>query len=166
MNLENLEKLFVHELKDIYSAESQILKALPKMEKAASDSDLKAAFRKHLEETKEQVARLETIFEKLEYSAGGHKCKGMEGLLEEAQDMIDADADDRVRDAGLISAAHRVEHYEIAAYGTAVAIAEKIGNQGAADLLRKTLEEEGKTDRDLTHLANRVINFKALKAGF
>ncbi len=166
MKLESLEKLFVHELKDLHSAESQILKALPEMEKAASHDELKAAFAKHYKETKVHVQRLESIFKGLEFEPGGHKCKAAEGLIAEGKDMIEAEAEDAVRDAGLIGAAQRVEHYEMAAYGTAVALAEKLGMQEAADTLRLTLEEEGKTDRDLTALAERVVNFKALKAGF
>ncbi len=164
MKLDTLDKLFAHELKDLHSAENQILKALPEMEKAASHEELKAAFKKHMNETKVHVQRLEKIFKGLDFAPGGHKCKGAEGLIAEAKDLISADADDWVRDAGLIGAAQRVEHYEMAGYGTAVALAEKLGNHEAIELLRMTLEEEGKTDRDLTALAERVINFKALKA--
>lgn len=166
MILENLDKLFAHELKDLYSAENQLLKALPKMEEAANHGDLKAAFQKHLGETKKQVERLTKVFESLEFEPGGHRCRGMEGIIEEGADMITMEADEHVRDAGLIAAAQRIEHYEIAGYGTAVALAEKLGKNEAADLLRASLEEEGRTDRDLTHLAERVINFKALRAGF
>lgn len=164
MKLDSLEKLFVHELKDIHSAERQLLKALPVMADAANNSDLKAAFQKHLKETQGQVDRLDTIFAGLDFQPGGHKCAAMAGLIEEGEEMCKADADEHVRDAGLIACAQRVEHYEIAAYGTAVALAEKLGMQDAADLLRKSLEEEGKTDRDLTHLAERIINFEALMA--
>jgi ferritin-like metal-binding protein YciE len=162
MKLDSLEKLFVHELKDLHSAERQMLEALPKMEEAAGDSNLKAALRSHRRETEEQLSRLDQIFAGLDYEPGGHKCRAMEGLIREGRDMISADADPRVRDAGLVAAAQRVEHYEISAYGTAVAIAEKLGRQAEADLLRLTLEEEGRTDRDLTALAERIVNFKAL----
>lgn len=164
MKLESLDKLFVHELKDIHSAERQLLKALPKMAEAASNGDLKAAFQKHLTETEGQIDRLDKIFLGLDFESGGHRCAAMAGLIEEGEEMCKADADEHVRDAGLIACAQRVEHYEIAAYGTAVALAEKLGRQEAADLLRKNLEEEGKTDRDLTHLAERIINFEALMA--
>ncbi len=164
MKLESLEKLFVHELKDIHSAERQLLKAIPAMAEAASNSELKAAFQKHLKETQGQVERLDKIFAGLDFESGGHRCAAMNGLIEEGEEMCKADADDHVRDAGLIACAQRVEHYEIAAYGTAVALAEKLGKQEAANLLRETLEEEGKTDRDLTHLAKRIINFEALMA--
>lgn len=164
MKLDTLEKLFVHELKDIHSAEKQLTEALPKMSEAATDTDLKAAFDTHLGETEEQLKRIENIFKKLDFQPGGHKCAAMAGLIEEGDEMCKADAEDEVRDAGLISCAQRVEHYEIAAYGTAVALAEKLGMREEADTLRVTLEEEGKTDRDLTKLADRLINFKALMA--
>ncbi|MEP2775871.1 MAG: ferritin-like domain-containing protein [Luteolibacter sp.] len=164
MKLESLEKLLVHELKDLHSAERQLVEAIPKMAKAASNDELKAAFQKHLQETKGQLERLEKVFAGLDFQPGGHKCAAMEGLIEEGDEMCKADAEKHVRDAGLIACAQRIEHYEIAAYGTSIALAEKLGMQDAADLLRMTLEEEGKTDRDLTHLAERVINFKALMA--
>ncbi|WP_193212904.1 ferritin-like domain-containing protein [Luteolibacter marinus] len=164
MKLENLEKLLVHELKDLHSAEKQMLEALPKMADAATHPDLKKAFRDHLAETKTHVTRLESIFAGLDFQPGGHRCEAMAGLVKEGAGMISADADPTVRDAGLIAAAQRVEHYEIAAYGTAAALATKLGSHEIAATLRKTLEEEGKADRDLTHLAERVINFKALIA--
>ncbi|MGJ8634298.1 MAG: ferritin-like domain-containing protein [Luteolibacter sp.] len=164
MKLDTLEKLFVHELKDIHSAEKQLLEAIPAMTEAATNDELKAAFNNHLEETKTQLSRLEKIFEGIDFQPGGHKCVAMAGLIEEGEEMCKADANDHVRDAGLIACAQRVEHYEIAAYGTAVALAEKLGHQDVADTLRKTLEEEGKTDRDLSHLAHRIINFEALMA--
>ena len=164
MKLETLHKLFVHELKDIHSAERQLLDALPKMAEAAKNDDLKAAFNTHLEETKGQIQRLDTIFKGLDFQPGGHKCVAMAGLIEEGEEMCKADAEEHVRDAGLIACAQRVEHYEIAAYGTAVALASKLGMQEAAALLRETLEQEGKTDRDLTHLAEKIINFEALMA--
>ena len=162
MKLDTLTKLFVHELKDIHSAERQLLDAIPAMEKAACNEELKAAFAKHLQETKGQIERLDKIFAELDFQPGGHKCAAMAGLIEEGEEMCKADADDHVRDAGLIACAQRVEHYEIAAYGTAVALAEKLGLTDAVVILRETLEEEGKTDRDLTYLADRVINLEAL----
>lgn len=164
MKLDTLEKLLVHELKDLHSAETQIVEALPKLADAASDAGLKKAFTDHLKETKVHVSRLEKIFKDLDFQPGGHRCEAMAGLVKEGAGMIRADADPEVRDAGLIAAAQRVEHYEIAAYGTAVALATKLGKHEIADTLRETLEEEGKADRDLTHIAERVINFKALIA--
>lgn len=164
MKLENLDKLFVHELKDLYSAENQLVDALPKMAQAAKHPELKKAFQSHLEETKTHVTRLESIFQGLDFQPGGHRCVAMSGLIEEGEEMIKADADDDVRDAGLIACAQRVEHYEIAAYGTSVALATKLGKHAVAETLRETLEEEGKADRDLTHIADRVVNFKAMMA--
>jgi ferritin-like metal-binding protein YciE len=162
MNLDNLRKLYVHELKDLYSAEKQLLEALPKMERAASDEGLKKAFADHLEETKRHVRRLEKIFEGLEFEPGGQKCAGMEGLIEEGSDMIEEDAPEDVKDAGLIAAAQRVEHYEMAGYGVARTYAEKLGDYDAADLLQETLNEEGAADRKLSTLATRRINFEAM----
>lgn len=162
MNLDSLKKLLVHELKDLYSAENQIAKALPKMADAAVDADLKRAFQTHLKETERQIKRLEKIFEGLEFKPGGSKCEGMEGLLKEGADIIRAKADPDVRDAGLIAAAQRVEHYEIAGYGTARTYAEKLGDYRTADLLQETLNEEGMADQKLTRLAERKINFEAM----
>src|SRR5207237_9972105 len=139
--LNTLEDLLHHELKDLYSAENQLLKALPKMAKAASHEELVTAFETHLEETKGQVERLDKIAEQLGKKLTGHKCKAMEGLIEEGADLIDEDAEDSVRDAGLIGAAQRVEHYEIAGYGTARALATRLGHEDIADLLGETLEE-------------------------
>ncbi len=164
MKLDTLHKLFVHELKDIHSAERQLLDALPKMAEAAKNEELKAAFKTHLEETKGQILRLDSIFKELDFQPGGHKCAAMAGLIEEGEEMCKADAEEHVRDSGLIACAQRVEHYEIAAYGTAVALANKLGMRDAAALLRETLEQEGKTDRDLTHLAEKIVNFEALMA--
>lgn len=164
MKLDTLEKLLVHELKDLHSAERQLVEALPKMAAAAKHPDLTKAFEDHLKETKSHVSRLENIFEGLDFEPGGHRCEAMAGLIKEGEGMISADADSEVRDAGLIACAQRVEHYEIAAYGTSVALATKLGKHEIAESLRTTLEEEGKADRDLTHLAERVVNFKALIA--
>lgn len=162
MRLDSLKKLYVHELKDLYSAETQISKALPKMMEAAQDADLRSSFQEHLKQTERHIGRLEKIFEGLDYQPGGHRCRGMEGLLEEGADMIKADADPDVRDAGLIAAAQRVEHYEIAAYGVARTYAEKLGEYKAADLLQETLNEEALTDQRLSRLAERKINFEAM----
>jgi ferritin-like metal-binding protein YciE len=164
MKLKTLQDLFHHELKDLYSAETQLLKALPKMAKAATNEDLKAGFEEHLEQTKGHVQRLEQIAESLELRLTGHKCKAMEGLVEEGSELISEDADDTVRDAGLIGAAQRVEHYEIAAYGTARAFAQCLGHDEAADLLEQTLGEEKATDEKLTDLAESVINAEAPQA--
>jgi ferritin-like metal-binding protein YciE len=164
MNLDDLRKLYVHELKDLYSAENQLLKALPKMENAAGDKELKKAFKQHRKETERHVARLEKIFSKLEFKPGGQKCAGMEGLLKEASDMINEDAPSDVKDAGLIAAAQRVEHYEIAGYGVARTYAEKLGDYTAADTLQETLNEEAMADQKLTRLATRKINFEAMTA--
>jgi ferritin-like metal-binding protein YciE len=160
MELESLQDLYIHELKDLLSAENQIIKALPKMAKAASDSKLVAGFKKHLEETKEHAARLEKILKSHDESTRGPKCKGMEDVIKEGAEMIQEDAEDDVRDAGLISAAQRVEHYEIAGYGTARTYAELLGDSAGAKLLQKTLDEEGATDKKLTQLA-RSINVAA-----
>lgn len=161
MKLNTLEDLFKHELKDLYSAEKQLVKALPKMARAATNADLAAGFERHLEETKEHVARLEQISEELGLSLGRHKCKAMEGLIEEGQELLKEDAQDSVRDAGLIGAAQRVEHYEISAYGTARALALKLDLQTAAQILQKTLDEEKATDALLTEAATSV-NAEAL----
>ena len=161
MKLSTLEDLFVEELRDLYSAESQILKALPKMAKASSAKELKAAFEKHLGQTETHVERLEQIFEAMGKSPKGKKCKGMEGLLEEGGEMISEDAEPAVKDAGLIAAAQRVEHYEIAVYGTVSRYAKMLGHTAAEKLLRETLGEEGATDKALTALAEKSINLKA-----
>jgi ferritin-like metal-binding protein YciE len=159
-----LEELLIDELKDIYSAENQIVKALPKMAKAASSPELKRAFERHLEETKRQVERLNQIGEQLEVKLTGKKCKGMEGLIEEGKEIIEEDLDDDTTDAGLIGAAQKVEHYEIAAYGTARTHASLLGYNKVARLLQQTLDEEGATDKKLTALAESVINVEAMQA--
>lgn len=161
MELETLKDLYIHELKDLYSAENQLIKALPKMAKAASNKSLADGFKKHLAETEEHAARLERILKSQDESTRGPKCKGMEGLIKEGQEMIEEDADDDVRDAGLISAAQRVEHYEIAGYGCARTYAEQLGDTEGAKLLQKTLGEEEATDQKLTKLATTVINLQA-----
>src|ERR1051325_2612429 len=140
MKLNTLEDLLHHELKDLYSAENQRVKALPKMAKAATNEDLSAGFKEHLEQTKTHVERLNQIAEELGKKLTGHKCKAMEGLIAEGAELISEDADENVRDAGLIGAAQRVEHYEIAGYGTAAALAEKLGLSDVAEILAETLE--------------------------
>ncbi len=161
MKLNTLQDLFIHELKDLYSAETQLLKALPKMAKAATNPDLKAGFEEHLEQTKVHVSRLEQIADANDYKLSGHKCKAMEGLIEEGGELISEDAEAHVRDAGLIGAAQRVEHYEMAAYGTARALATCLGYDDAAELLGETLEEERATDEKLTELAESIVNSEA-----
>ena len=159
-----LEELLVDELKDLYSAENQIIKALPKMAKAASSPELKRAFERHLEETRRQVERLNQIGEALDIRLTGKKCKGMEGLIEEGKEIMEEDLDDNAIDAGLIGAAQKVEHYEIAGYGTARTHAELLGHSKVAKLLQQTLDEEGATDKKLTALAESIINVEAAVA--
>lgn len=165
MKLNTIEDLFHHELKDLYSAENQLVKALPKMAKAASNEELKAGFEEHLEQTKGHVERLDQIADMIGKKLGGHKCKAMEGLVEEGAELISEDAEDSVRDAGLIGAAQRVEHYEIAGYGTAIALANTLGQREAASLLQKTLQEEKATDAKLTKLAETRVNAAAPVGG-
>jgi ferritin-like metal-binding protein YciE len=163
MELSTLKDLYIHELKDLYSAEKQIIKALPKMAKAATSPDLKAGFEQHLEETKEHAVRLEKILKSHDQTTRGPKCKGMEGVVAEGAEMIEEEADDEVRDAGLIAAAQRVEHYEMAGYGSARTYAELLGDKEGAKLLQTTLDEEAATDEKLTTLATSTINVAANK---
>lgn len=163
MEMESLRELYVEELKDLYSAENQIIKALPKMIRAASSAQLKAGFEEHLQQTKEQLQRLEKIFKGLDESPKGKRCKGMEGLLGEGKELMNEDAEPEVLDAGLIAAAQHVEHYEIAGYGCVRTYAELLGEKDAVDLLQQTLDEEKKTDLKLTKLASS-INVQAKKA--
>jgi ferritin-like metal-binding protein YciE len=158
MALDTLLDLFVHELKDLYSAETQIVKTLPKLVTTANSEESKQAFQDHLQETEGHVQRLEDIFRDLQVSPRGSKCVGMEGLLEESKALMKEKAQDWVMDAALISAAQRVEHYEIAAYGTARDHAEKLGMYPAAQLLQQTLDEEGAADKKLTEIAARSVN--------
>lgn len=161
MALRTLHDLYVDELRDLYNAENQLLKALPKMAKAANSPELKSAFEEHLEVTKEQVSRLEQIFEKLELSPKGKKCKAMEGLLAEGKEVIEEEADPDVKDAALIASAQRVEHYEMAGYGCVRTYARQLGYSDAADLLQATLDEEGEADKALTELAESQVNADA-----
>lgn len=157
---ENLKKLYVDELKDLFSAENQLLKALPKMAKSASSDELRTGFEEHLEQTKVHVQRLEEIFESLDESPKGKKCVGMEGLVKEGSEVVEEGFEDAVMDAGLIGAARRVEHYEIAAYSAVCEIAKVLGQTKHASLLEKTLVEEKQTDEKLAKLATE-INTKA-----
>ncbi len=161
MPLRTLQDLYVDELKDLYSAEQQIIKALPKMAKAASNPELKNAFNRHLDQTMEQVRRLDQIFGELGKNPRGRKCIGMAGLIEEGQEVLREKADPAVKDAGLISAAQRVEHYEMAGYGTVRTFAQMLGYDDAAEALQQTLDEEGDTDHKLTQLAENIINPEA-----
>jgi ferritin-like metal-binding protein YciE len=163
MELTTLQELFKEELQDIYSAETQITKALPKMATAATSPELRKAFEEHLEQTENQIKRLEQIFKKLGEKPGGKTCKGMEGLLKEGDELIKEKPDPAVLDAGLISAAQRVEHYEIAAYGTVRTYAQEMGDKESQRLLQETLDEEGTTDKKLTKLAEQHVNLKAMK---
>ena len=163
MELETLKDLYLHELKDLFSAEQQLVKALPKMAKAASNKELAGGFQTHLEQTKEHAQRLQQILTSHKATTRGPKCKGMEGIVAEGTEMIEEEADDEVKDAGLISAAQRVEHCEMAGYGTARAYAELLGDQEGARLLQTTLEEERQTDEKLSKLAKSAINVAAVK---
>ena len=158
MSLDNLQSLFENELKDIYNAEKQLVDALPKIAKAASSPELAEAITSHLEETKGHVQRLEQIMRSLDMPARGKKCKGMEGLLEEGKEILEEDGEDAVKDAGIISAAQRVEHYEMAAYGCLRTYAEILGHTEAARLLDQTLQEEEAADKKLSSLAEGGIN--------
>jgi ferritin-like metal-binding protein YciE len=161
MEHQALKELYVDELKDIYSAENQLVKALPKMAKAATSDELRTGFEEHLEQTRGHVQRLEQIFKGLGEKPTGKKCKGMEGLVAEGQEMMEEDFEDDLMDAALISAAQRVEHYEIAAYGTVRTYAELLGEDQAVTLLEQTLGEEKETDQKLSDLASD-INVKAM----
>jgi ferritin-like metal-binding protein YciE len=161
MKLDSLQILYVEELRDLYNAENQLLKALPKMAKGASAPELKQAFEDHLDQTKEHVVRLEEIFEKLDKKPTGKTCHGMKGLVEEGSEILEEDGEDSVLDAGIIAAAQKVEHYEIASYGTVRTFAEMLGEDDAARLLQQTLDEEGETDERLTELAEGIINIEA-----
>ncbi|RIK35818.1 MAG: ferritin-like domain-containing protein [Chloroflexi bacterium] len=163
MKQNGFHKLYIEELKDLYSAETQLTKALPKMAKAASSDELRQAIEQHLKETEGHVQRLEQIFEKLERSPRGKRCKGMAGLIEEGSELLKekGEMEAEVLDAGLIAAAQRVEHYEIAAYGTARTFAQRLGQQEVAKLLQQTLDEEYAADRKLTAIAEGGVNQEA-----
>jgi ferritin-like metal-binding protein YciE len=161
----SLKELLVEELRDLLDAEKQLTKALPKMAKAASNEELKEGFEMHLEETKTHVERLKEAFELLGETARGKTCAAMKGLIEEGSEAIDQEGPDNLRDAKLIGAAQRVEHYEIAAYGTARAFAETIGETAVVDLLQQTLDEEGETDKKLTALAETINQEAFAEAG-
>ena len=164
MSKNSLKELYVEELKDLFSAENQLTKALPKMAKAASSDELRQGFEEHLEQTRGHVERLQQIFQQLGEKATGKKCLGMEGLVKEGSEVMGEDFEDAMMDAALISAAQRVEHYEIAGYGSVIAYAELLGESEQASLLKETLEEEKETDEKLTELA-KGINAQANEGG-
>ena len=161
--LETLDDLFEMQLKDLYSAENQLVEALPLMAEKAKDGRLRAGFTKHLHETEKQIERLDKIGEALGIDLDGHTCQAMEGLIAEGQETMSENATDEVMDAALIAAAQRIEHYEISGYGTAAHFAERLGHDQAADLLRQTLNEEQLTDTKLNDLAKNYLNQKAVQ---
>ncbi|MFY9842412.1 MAG: ferritin-like domain-containing protein [Terriglobales bacterium] len=156
MKIESLRDLYVEQLQDLYNAEQQLIKALPKMAKAASSEDLKAAFEEHLEKTREHAQRIEAICSKMGEKAQGKKCKAMEGLVKEGGEVINEEMEDGIKDAALIAAAQRVEHYEIAGYGCVRAYAMKLGDDSATDLLGQTLDEEKEADETLNGIAEQL----------
>jgi ferritin-like metal-binding protein YciE len=162
MKLDTLQKLYNDELRDLYNAENQLMKALPKMAKAASSEELKDAFEKHLEQTKGHVERLEQVFEELGEKPKGKTCRAMKGLIEEGSEILKEDGEDSVIDAGIIVAAQKVEHYEIAGYGSVRTFAHLLGQNKAAELLQTTLDEEAETNQLLNRLAESIVNPEAL----
>jgi ferritin-like metal-binding protein YciE len=161
MSFETMQDLFIHQLRDIYSAEQQLTKALPKMKEKASTEELATAFAEHLAETQNQVARLDQVFEILGERSGGVKCKGMEGLVAEAEEILDEDGNPAVIDAGIIAAAQRVEHYEISAYGSAKAFATLLGLSDIVKLLNESQQEETAADKKLSLIATAEVNARA-----
>ena len=159
--MKNLQELFVDQLKDVHSAEKQLVRALPRMAKAATAAKLRKAFEDHLAVTREQVERLDAVFEEIGARPGRKKCAAMEGLVQESEELIGESPPAEVLDAGLIAAAQRVEHYEIAAYGTLRSFAKTLGHKGAVKLLERTLKEEEATDRKLSEIAISQVNRKA-----
>jgi ferritin-like metal-binding protein YciE len=162
MTLDTLQKLYTNELRDLYNAEKQLLKALPKMAKAASSEDLRKAFEEHLEQTETHVQRLEEIFTKLDENPKGKTCHGMKGLIEEGSEILEETGEESVLDAGIIVAAQKVEHYEIASYGSVRTFAELLGQNDAAELLQMTLDEESEANEKLNQLAQDIVNPEAL----
>ncbi|HLQ66382.1 MAG TPA: ferritin-like domain-containing protein [Candidatus Limnocylindrales bacterium] len=165
MQVDSLEKLYVDQLRDIYDAENQLVRALPQMVKAASSSKLRKAFEDHLEQTRGHVRRLDEIFRGLGHPSKGKSCKAMVALIEEGDEMVKSDSESSVRDAGLVAAAQKVEHYEIAAYGTLRTFAEFRGDRSAAQALQETLDEEYEADKTLTQVAESSINLQAAERG-
>ena len=165
MKIKDLNGLFVHQLKDLYSAEKQLLKVLPKMAKAASDEGLRHTFEEHRQETEKQLERLESAFGELEANSRGAKCPAMDGMIEEANELLHDDMEGSVLDAGLICAAQRVEHYEIAAYGCARTLAQQLGKEHLAEQLQATLDEEKRANEKLNEIAMGHVNQEALAVG-
>jgi ferritin-like metal-binding protein YciE len=165
MHVGSLEKLYVDQLRDIYDAENQLVRAIPKMAKAATSPELRAAFEDHLEKTRGHVRRLDEIFQSLGHPSKGKSCKAMIGLIEEGDEILKGDIDASLKDAGLIAAAQKVEHYEIASYGTLRTFAEYRGDHQAAQSLQKTLDEEYEADKTLTKVAQSQINAQAAEQG-
>ena len=162
--LNSLDDLLVQQLEDLYDAEQRITSALPKMAKAAGNAQLKSAFEQHLTETKGQINRLERVFKQLGKTPQRESCEAMKGLVSEGEEMVNAKGDRSVKDAALIAAAQRVEHYEMAGYGTARSLAQQIGRSDVANLLQETLDEEGATDKKLTQIAESLVNVQAAHA--
>ncbi len=161
MKVNTFEELLVHEMRELYEAEQHVSKALPKLAEAANSAQLRSAFEHHLEQTKTHITRLEQAFQALGQPSKAESCKGIKGLIDESKNLIDERADPAVKDAGLIVAAQKVEHYEIAAYGSLRAWANKLGRERVADLFERTLEEEKETDQILTQLAESSVNVNA-----
>jgi ferritin-like metal-binding protein YciE len=165
MSVDSLEKLYVEQLRDIYDAENQLMRSLPKMANGATSPELRAAFQDHLEKTRGHVRRLDEIFQTLGHPSKGKSCKAMVGLIEEGEEILKGDSDSSVRDAGLIAAAQKIEHYEIASYGTLRTFAEFRGDRQAAQALQETLDEEYEADKTLTQVAESSINVQAAERG-
>ncbi len=162
MKLDTLKTLYIDELRDLYNAENQLIKALPKMAKAASSEELQDAFEKHLEQTKTHVERLEEVFEEIDEKPKGKTCKAMKGLIEEGSEILHEDGEESVIDAGIIVAAQKVEHYEIASYGSVRTFAQLLGKDSSAELLQTTLDEESEANELLNKLAEDIVNPEAL----
>jgi ferritin-like metal-binding protein YciE len=162
MKLDTLKTLYINELRDLYNAENQLVKALPKMAKAASSEELKDAFEKHLKQTKSHVERLEEVFEEIGEKPKGKTCKAMKGLIEEGSEILHEDGEESVIDAGIIVAAQKVEHYEIASYGSVRTFAQLLGKDRSAELLQTTLDEESETNEALNQLAEGIVNPEAI----
>jgi ferritin-like metal-binding protein YciE len=163
MKIETMDDLFLEQIEDLYDAEQRLVKALPKMAEASTSAQLRQAFESHLEQTRGHVRRLETIFREIGKDAKAETCDAMKGLIEEGEDLIDDIENTTLRDAGLIAAANRVEHYEIAGYGSAKSFAKQLGLKNAVTLLEQTLQEEKEADRKLTALAETMVNEEALR---
>jgi ferritin-like metal-binding protein YciE len=161
LKLDSLRDLLIEELRDLYNAENQLVDALPKMAKAAGSSELRSAFTHHLEQTRQHVSRLDQIFDHIGVNSSGETCEAMKGLIKEGETLINAHGDPNVRDAGLVGAAQRVEHYEIAGYGTARSLARRLGQTQVAETLQQTLTEEAEADKTLTSIAESQVNVAA-----